>query len=112
MPDEVPARRGRGGGTDAPRPNTTGPICRAAPTRLAVRPRGARSRRWLIIGAIVVAALLAGASVALAATSSGRAHPGHAPASLAASAAIAGRWHAAASHLPGGRRQRSGMPVG
>src|ERR1017187_8321829 len=48
------------------------PLWRAAPTRLAA-PGGAvaRSRRWLIVGGIVVAGLLAGASVALTSTESG-----------------------------------------
>jgi hypothetical protein len=46
---------------------SAGPICRAAPTRLAGSGR-ARSRRWLLIGGIVVAGLLGGASAALAVT--------------------------------------------
>jgi hypothetical protein len=55
------------------------PLWRAAPTWLAA-PGGpvARSRRWLIVGGIVVAGLLAGASVALASTESGPPAPVHA----------------------------------
>ena len=64
MPDQVP---------DRARPGPYVPIGRAAPTRLTA-PGGMAgpSRRWLLIlvGAII-AALLAGASVALTATSSG-----------------------------------------
>jgi hypothetical protein len=57
----------------------TGPICRAAPTRLAPPGGGhARSRRWLIVGAIAVAALLGGASAALTAADTGPTHPAHA----------------------------------
>jgi hypothetical protein len=57
----------------------TGPIWRAAPTRLAAPGSGrGRSRRWLIAGGIAVAALLAGASLALAATGSGPPTPVHA----------------------------------
>jgi hypothetical protein len=64
MPDQVPDRARRA---------YHAPICRAAPTRPAA-PGGAAgpSRRWLIvIAGAVTAALLAGASVALAATSAG-----------------------------------------
>jgi hypothetical protein len=61
-------------------PAVPGPLWRAAPTRLAA-PGFAhgRSRRWLIVvGGVVVAGLLAGASVALAATGSGPPTPVHA----------------------------------
>jgi hypothetical protein len=82
MPDEVTGRPGFGGGSLLPPPNNAGAICRAAPTRATrpAMPRGARarSRRWLIICGIVVAALLAGASVALAATPAPARNPGHA----------------------------------
>jgi hypothetical protein len=60
-------------------PAMVGPICRAAPTRLAAPDlHHARSRRWLIVGSIVVAGLLAGASVALAEDGSAPAAPPHA----------------------------------
>jgi hypothetical protein len=66
---------------DGPRLIMTGPICRAAPTRIAPRGRGAaRSRRWLIVGAIAVAALLGGASAALASADTSPTHPVHAAA--------------------------------
>ncbi|HMG63522.1 MAG TPA: hypothetical protein VK599_11285 [Streptosporangiaceae bacterium] len=63
MPDQVP---------DRARPGPYVPIGRAAPTRLTAPGMAGPSRRWLLIlvGAII-AALLAGASVALTATSSG-----------------------------------------
>jgi hypothetical protein len=66
---------------DGPQLIMTGPICRAAPTRLAP-PGGehARSRRWLIVGAIAVAALLGGASAALTAADTSPTHPAHAAA--------------------------------
>jgi hypothetical protein len=50
-----------------------GPICRAAPTRPAFRGAAqGRKRRWAaVIAGAAATALLAGASVALAATSSG-----------------------------------------
>jgi hypothetical protein len=78
MPDEVTSRTVPGAG---PRRLSamTGPIWRAAPTRLAAPGSGrSRSRRWLIAGGIAVAALLAGASLALAATGSGPPTPVHA----------------------------------
>jgi hypothetical protein len=85
MPDEVPGSTGptsTGPGSAAGLPGhpaLVGPICRAAPTRLAVSDSDhARSRRWLVIGSIVVAALLAGASVALAEAGSTPAPPAHA----------------------------------
>jgi hypothetical protein len=72
MPDVAPGSSRSGGRVEPPLPGLTGPICRAAPTRLVAPDTGpGRSRRWLIVGSIVVAALLAGASVALAATGSG-----------------------------------------
>lgn len=64
---------------EGPRLIMTGPICRAAPTRLA--PRGgatSRSRRWLIVGAIAVAALLGGASAALTSGGTSPTRPAHA----------------------------------
>jgi hypothetical protein len=64
MPDQVP---------DRARPGDYMPIGLAAPTRLtAPGAKAASSRRWLLVlvGGII-AALLAGASVALTATSSG-----------------------------------------
>lgn len=62
-----------------PRLIMTGPICRAAPTALA-HPAGvpARSRRWIIISAIAVAALLGGASAALTSGGTSPVHPAHA----------------------------------
>jgi hypothetical protein len=62
-----------------PRLIMTGPICRAAPTRIAPPgSRPARSRRWLIAGAIAVAALLGGASAALTSGDTSPAHAAHA----------------------------------
>ena len=64
---------------DGPQLIMTGPICRAAPTRFAPPgARPARSRRWLIVGAIAVAALLGGASAALTSGDTSPAHPAHA----------------------------------
>ncbi len=48
-----------------------GPLGRAAPTGLATPGLRSRSRRPFVLGAVAVAALLAGASVALAVTRSG-----------------------------------------
>ena len=86
MPDEVPSSAdppgppvGPPGPPSGPPGSPAGPICPAAPTRLAGPDRGhAQSRRWLIVGSIVVAGLLAGASVALAGTDSTPAAPVHA----------------------------------
>jgi hypothetical protein len=79
VPDEVTSRTVSGEPGQAGSPAMTGPLWRAAPTRLAVPGiRAARSRRWLIVGGVAVAALLAGASVALAATGSGPPTPVHA----------------------------------
>lgn len=60
-------------------PAWSGPVRRAAPTWLAppARMRG-RSRRWVIVGSLAAAGLLAGASAALAEAGSGP--PAHAPA--------------------------------
>jgi hypothetical protein len=64
---------------DKPQLIMSGPICRAAPTRLAPpAPGSARSRRWLIACGIAVAALLAGASAALTSGGTSPAHPAHA----------------------------------
>jgi len=64
---------------DQPRLIMTGPICRAAPTALAHPDGGsARSRRWLIISGIAVAALLGGASAALASGGTSPVHAAHA----------------------------------
>jgi hypothetical protein len=71
--------------------NYHGPICRAAPTRLAFpgAARG-RKRRWAaVIAGIAATALLAGASVALAATASGSSGPS-APVPAARSTAAPG----------------------
>lgn len=76
MPDEVTDGAESEGWCDRPRLIMTGPICRAAPTRIA--PPGGRSRRWLIVGAIAVAALLGGASAALTSGGTSPAHPAHA----------------------------------
>jgi hypothetical protein len=79
VPDEVTGRTVSGEQGQAGCPAMTGPIWRAAPTRLTAPGSGrGRSRRWLIAGGIAVAALLAGASVALAATGSGPSTPVHA----------------------------------
>jgi hypothetical protein len=79
MPDEVTDGAESEDWRDGPRLIMTGPICRAAPTRIA-HPgrRSARSRRWLIVGAIAVAALLGGASAALTSGGTSPAHPAHA----------------------------------
>jgi hypothetical protein len=66
MPDKTAGNHGFGAADNAARP-----IGRAAPTRLAGPvSRGSRSRRPIMVGAAIVAALLAGASVSLAATAS------------------------------------------
>ena len=82
MPDQGP---------DGARRGYPAPICRAAPTRVA-GPGGAAgvSRRWLIVIVTVIAALLAGAAVALAATSSGRGPAAPAPGATATAAPGAG----------------------
>jgi hypothetical protein len=79
MPDEVTGSAGSGEEDGLARSGKSSPIWRAAPTRLSAPGRApARSRRWLIIGGIVVAALLAGASAALAGTGSKPSAPAHA----------------------------------
>lgn len=73
MPDSPP------GDGRTPGPAWPGPIWRAAPTWLG-RPGGQprRSRRWVVIGSLAAAALIGGASAALAEAGSGP--PVHAPA--------------------------------
>jgi hypothetical protein len=79
MPDEVPGGTGSGVGDDPPLPAITGPIWRAAPTPLATAGwKTARARRWLIVVAIVVAVLLAGASLALTQSGPARSSRAHA----------------------------------
>jgi hypothetical protein len=79
MPAEVTDDAESGDSRDQPRLIMTGPICRAAPTAPAHPDGGsARSRRWLIVSAIAVAALLGGASAALTSGGTSPAHPGHA----------------------------------
>ena len=76
MPDEVTAAAGPADRQYGPHLILTGPIGRAAPTRIA--PSGvasARSRRWPIAAGVVVAGLLAGASAALTSAAPGPAHP-------------------------------------
>ena len=83
MPDQVP---------DRARPGSDVPIGRAAPTRLTVpgAPAGP-SRRWLLVlAAGIIAALLAGASVALTATSSGSGPAAPVPAATGTAAPGAG----------------------
>lgn len=79
MPVEVTDSAGSDDSRDQPRLIMTGPICRAAPTALA-HPggRSARSRWWLIVSGIAVAALLGGASAALTSGNTSPAHPAHA----------------------------------
>lgn len=79
MPDEVTDGAESEYWREGPRLIMTGPIGRAAPTRIAP-PGGqsARSRRWLIVGTIAVAALLGGASAALTSGGTSPAHPAHA----------------------------------
>ena len=72
MPDQATSgvRAGRKAGLASP--DLVGPTWRAAPTRLAISGSGhAWNRRWLIVVAIVVAGLLAGAAVTLTAPWSG-----------------------------------------
>jgi hypothetical protein len=83
MPDQVP---------DRARPGHYVPIGRAAPTRLtAPGATAGPSRRWLLVlvGGII-AALLAGASVALTATSSGSGPAAPVPAATGTAAPGAG----------------------
>jgi len=79
MPAELTDDAESGDARDKPRLIMTGPICRAAPTAPA-HPAGvsARSRRWLIISGIAVAALLGGASAALTSGGTTPVHPAHA----------------------------------
>jgi hypothetical protein len=74
MPEKATSSAAAGREAGLARPDLVGPSWRAAPTRLAASGH-AWSRRWLIVVAIVVAGLLAGASVALAATGSGGSAP-------------------------------------
>jgi hypothetical protein len=105
MPDVAPGSSRPGGRGESPLPGLTGPICRAAPTRFVAPDTGpGRSRRWLIVGSIVVAALLAGASLALAATGSGSATAARAAAALGP--ARAATWSAYVSQGPWSRPDR------
>jgi hypothetical protein len=73
MPDKVTSSARAGRKASLACPDLAGPTWRAAPTRLAISGSGhAWSRRWLIVIAIVVAGLLAAASVTLTSPGSGR----------------------------------------
>jgi hypothetical protein len=72
MPDKATSGARAGRKARLACPDLVGPTWRAAPTRLANSGSGhGWSRRWLIVVAIVVAGLLAGAAVALTAPGSG-----------------------------------------
>ena len=81
-----------------------GPLGRAAPTRAPAPGRRPRSRRPFILGAVAVAALLAGASVTLAATRSGS------PVSTSAAVAATPAPSAAPSGGPGRGSGFGGRP--
>jgi hypothetical protein len=90
MPDEVAGSAAFREEEQLSQAAAAAPFWRAAPTRLAT-PGGpvARSRRWLIVGGVAVAGLLAGASVALASTAAGPPVPVHAvPASTPSAPAV------------------------
>jgi len=73
MSADLPGSGGCWAAQDPDWAGVPGPLLRAAPTRAPPPGQRPRSRRPFILGAVAVAALLAGASVTLAATRSGSA---------------------------------------